>query len=402
MGPSDRLVNSSLLTVRLLRQLDADAGQQLVRRVAELASTLAPWQVLERLHRDTPADLCRAAVSLHDARQAAVEKFGALAANMFFDSEAVQMASSAAIASHRASRFVEGEPVADVTCGVGADALALGRRGPVAASDLDRARVWMTQRNAESAGLGTRVIVSCADAVAPPTGCRALFADPARRKGGQRVRRGSDYSPSLEQICALRPQLTSLAVKISPALDEAQIPPSVDEVEYVSWRGQCREAVLWFGATAGAKRRATVIGGGSLCWDEVLPPQVGVGAIGAFLYDPDPAVVRSHLVGLLAEQLQATLVADQVAYLTSAVEKVTPFARCFRVLAQVPFNLRRLRQQLDAEGWRPQEILRRRFPIEPPALRRDLQGAGREGSQIVSLVCTRVAERPVVFICDPR
>ncbi len=379
------------------------AGRQLLLRLEELGSSLKPWQVLERLRRDFPADLCRAAVSLHESRLAARAKFGEQAAVMFFDSEALQMASGAPFATHRASRFVEGEPVADVTCGIGGDCLALARRGPVAACDLDPARVWMTQRNAEIAGVGGRIIVTRADARAPAARCPALFADPARRnEAGHRVHLGSDYSPALDQIVALRDRLTSLAVKVSPALEEARLPPSVDEVEYVSWRSQCREAVLWFGAAARVRRRATVIDGGALLWDETSPPRVEVGPPSAFLYDPDPAVVRSHLVGLLAHRLDATLVTEQVAYLTSATEKTTPFARCFRVLAQVPFGVRRLRQRLDGEGWRATEILRRRFPVDPPDLARDLRGAGHVGDQAVSLLCTRVDDRPVVFICDPR
>ena len=391
------------LTIDLLRRLDGVAGQQLLRRVEDLASTLAPWQVLERLRRDTPADLCGAAVSLNDARLKARAKFGELAAEMFFDSEALQMASGAPVAAHRAARFVDGDPVADVTCGIGGDCLALARRGPVAASDLDPARAWMTQRNAEVAGVDGRIVVTRADATTPAVRCPTLFADPARRSQvGRRVRRGSDYSPTLDQIVALRQRLTCLAVKVSPALDEALMPAAVDEVEYVSWRGQCREAVLWFGPAATARRRATVIGGGALLWDEAGPPLVEVGVPGAYLYDPDPAVVRSHLVGLLARQLEATLVADRVAYLTSVTETTTPFARCFRVLAQVPFGLRRLRQRLDGEGWRPTEILRRRFPVDPPDLARDLRSAGQGGDRAVSLLCTRVGDRPVVFICDPR
>jgi hypothetical protein len=164
----------------------------------------------------------------------------------------------------------------------------------------------MTQRNAKIAGVGGRIVVTRADARAPAARCPALFADPARRsEAGRRVHRGSDYSP---------------------ALDEARLPPSVDEVEYVSWRGQCREAVLWFGGAARVRRRATVIDGGALFWDETSPPRVEVGPPSAFLYDPDPAVVRSHLVGLLAHRLDATLVTEQVAYLTSATEKTTPFA----------------------------------------------------------------------------
>ena len=73
-----------------------------------------------------------------------------------------------------------------------------------------------------------------------------------------------------------------------------------------------------------------------------------------------------------------------------------------QVLAQVPFGLRRLRQRLEGEGWRATEILRRRFPVDPPELQRDLRRAGEGGSRAVSLLCTRVGDRPVVFICDPR
>jgi hypothetical protein len=387
----------------LLQQLEAAEGRELLQHVAEMFQTLETWQVLERLRREAPAELCRAAVSLHESRQAARGKFGEQAANMFFDSDALQMASASEVASHRAQRLEVGEPVADVACGIGGDCLALARRGPVVASDLDPARVWMTRRNAEVAGVDGKLLVVRADAVAPPIRCRTLFADPARRsEAGRRVRRGSDYAPTLDQIMALRPGLTSLAIKVSPALDEAQMPSTVDEVEYVSWQGQCREAVLWFGPVASARRRATVIGGDSLLWDEPSPPVVEVGPPAAFIYDPDPAVVRSHLVGLLAKQLEATLLCEQVAYLTSATEIATSLARCFHVLAEVPFGVRRLRQRLDAEGWKPREILRRRFPLEPAVLARELRGVGKDNPHPVSLVCTRVAERPMVFICDPR
>ena len=393
---------SHALTINLLRQLDGAAGRQLLQRVQDLEQTLAPWQVMERLRRDAAAELCRAAVSLHACRLAAREKFGELAQDMMFDDAALQMASALPVATHRATRFADGEAVADIACGIGGDCVALAHRGPVAACDLDPVRTWMAQHNAEIAGVSAQVVVACADARAPAVRCASLFADPARRSdGGRRVRHGNDYSPSLEQIVALRPGFRCVAVKVSPALNEEQLPSTVDEVEYVSWRGQCREAVLWFDPAAAVRRRATVIGGGSLLWDEVKPPKAEVGTPGAYLYDPDPAVVRSHLVGLLASQLNATLVGDQVAYLTSEEGRATPFARCFRVLEQVPFGLRRLRQQLKAEGWRPTEILRRRFPVEPAMLMRDLRGAGNTGTRTVSLICTKVADRPVVFICDP-
>lgn len=367
-----------------------------------MAQQLAPWQVLERLARSAESATCRAAVALAEARRRATEKFGDLAPRLFLDEAGLEMASAAAVAGHRAARFPAGAAVADLTCGVGGDTLALAQRGPVVAVDRDATRALMAHLNAEVAGAADRVAVCRGDATAPPVRCDAAFVDPARRSpGGRRVRRAEDYDPPLASTSAWRRWATHLAVKVSPALDEAQWPAGTDEAEFVSWRSQCREAVLWFGPTATARRRATVVGHGSLAWDADEPPAAEVGEPGPFLFEPDPAVVRSHLVGLLAQQLDACLLSPQVAYLSASRGASTPFARCFAVLARVPFSRDRLRRVLAAQAWRPTEILRRHFPIAPDALRRDLAGAAGDGATPVCLVCTRVDGRPVVFICEP-
>ena len=110
-------------------------------------------------------------------------------------------------------------------------------------------------------------------------------------------------------------------------------------------------------------------------------------------------VVRAHLIDELAGALEAWKLDPQIAYLSGDRTVDTPFARCYRVLRHVPFNLKSLRRLLGREGWRPTAIKKRRFPITPDELERllRLEGTGEP----VTLIATRIAERPVVAVCEP-
>lgn len=228
-----------------------------------------------------------------------------------------------------------------------------------------------------------------------PIRADGIFLDPARRLEGRRVRSAEDYSPPLSFVQELRRFTPAVAVKVSPAIDEAELPTDC-EVEFISAGQQCREAVLYFGPLASASRRATVLPGPhSLV--STSGPAVPVAPPGKVLYDPDPALVRAHLFDELAGRLDAWKLDPQIAYLSGDTFTPSPFARGYRVQACLPFHLKRLRQFLTQEGLYPAEIKKRRFPIEPQELRQLLdlpvQGQG------VTLILTRIADRPLVFIC---
>jgi hypothetical protein len=216
-------------------------------------------------------------------------------------------------------------------------------------------------------------------------------------------------------------------VKVAPGIDHALIPATA-EAEWVSVAGDLVEAALWCGPLAEVPRRAT-------CWAKTTPapaetPGVGAGiprlgadtpAAGAstdgphqvtgtgaeeaplgpvrrYLYDPDPAVVRAHLVAELAAELSATLADPSIAYLYADRPQPTPFARCLEVTETLPFSLKRLRALLRERGVGRVEILKRGSALEPEQLRRDLRLSGDQGA---SLVLTRVAGAPTVLICRP-
>jgi len=185
-----------------------------------------------------------------------------------------------------------------------------------------------------------------------------------------------------------------VAAKVSPAIDEAEIPGGC-EVEFVSERGTCKEAVLWFGDFTTAGRRATLLPGGHTLTSADVPP-VPVGPPKRFLYEPDRAVVRAHLIEQLAHGLGAIRLDERIAYLTVDRVHPTPFARKFEITDVLPFHLKRLRKLLRARHIGILEIKKRRFPIDPEAMRGLL---GLKGENAATLVLTRISGAPFALLC---
>jgi hypothetical protein len=123
-----------------------------------------------------------------------------------------------------------------------------------------------------------------------------------------------------------------------------------------------------------------------------------VGPVRRFLYDPDPAVVRAHLVAELAADLDATLADPSIAYLYGDQARPTPFARCLEITDVLPFSLKRLRALLRERRVGRVEIRKRGSALEPEKLRRDLRLSGDEAA---GLALTRVAGAPMVLVCRP-
>src|SRR5207244_3218145 len=96
------------------------------------------------------------------------------------------------------------------------------------------------------------------------------------RRDGKRVRTAEAYAPPLDFIHTIRAAVPDLAVKVSPALDDGVIEAFQAEggrVEFVSDRGECKEAILWFGGLGPHEARsATLLPQGlSLAVDPMMP-----------------------------------------------------------------------------------------------------------------------------------
>ena len=114
-------------------------------------------------------------------RRAAVKLagLGDLSGWLFTD-EALQQATAAPVAQHRARRLA-GAVVHDATCSIGTELAALrATAAEVVGSDLDEVRLAMAHNNVAG------VPLCRADALRPITRDAVVLLDPARRSGGRR------------------------------------------------------------------------------------------------------------------------------------------------------------------------------------------------------------------------
>ncbi|MGI3781311.1 MAG: THUMP-like domain-containing protein, partial [Janthinobacterium lividum] len=283
-----------------------------------------------------------------------------------------------------AHRFVASgvRRVVDLGCGVGTDASAFVRAGlQVVAVERDPVTADVARANlavavaASPATVGAEVVVAdvadvLAAGLAPGTG---VFADPARRDARGRVWRAQDFSPDLGSLLALAGPGRVLGLKLGPALPHALVPPDA-EAEWVSHHGDVVEVGVWSGPGSTPGRRSALV------WPDrrlvAEPGRLDVRAPGAYVYEPDGAVIRSGAVAVLGARLGAGLLADQIAYLTADALVETPFATAFAVERVLPYDLKALRRWVREAGVGRLEVKRRGLDVDPAQLRRELRPRG--------------------------
>ena len=387
------------MDLELLAALRTTEGSAALAAAADVAGgePLAAATALRA--RGVAPELASAALTQTDLRRRAAAKFGTAAATMLFTRPGLEQATRSVVADRRAARLAAAgvRTLADLGCGLGADALAMARRGiRVHAVDADPLTAALAAANAEAAGLAGLITVACADATTVPVEqFDAVFADPARRRAGRgRLLDPRSWSPSWDFIATLPERVPRTVLKLAPGIDHALLPAGA-EGEWVSVDGDLVEAAFWCGPLAEAARRAILLPEGRELTGsgvEAAP----VGPVGAFLYDPDPAVVRSHLVAEFAASIGGRIADPEIAYVYTDTAVDTGFGRRLEITDVLPFSLKRLRTLLRDRGIGRLEIRKRGSALEPEQLRKDLRLSGSAGA---SLVLTRVAGAPTVLLC---
>lgn len=329
------------------------------------------------------------------------------ASKLFFSRTALEQSSSETIAAYRAQRFAKvlppGNSVADLGCACGGDSLALAKYFHVTGIDLDEARLCFARANSIACNVYANFTPIKADiAEFDVSNYAALFFDPARRTAdGKRIFSVEDYSPPLSIVQNWLNQVEGIAVKISPGVNYAELASYDCEVEIISENGDVKEAVLWFGKlrTPTITRRATLLPAGHTLTEQPDHAPVEITEPQAYLYEPDGAVIRAGLVEELALTLGATKLDADIAYLTAPELVSTPFARSFRVLETLPFNLKKLQVRLSALQAGRVTIKKRGSPLEPQELEKLLKLKKTQPNEFI-LVLTHIKGVHSVIICE--
>ena len=166
------------------------------------------------------------------------------------------------------------------------------------------------------------------------------------------------------------------------------------EIEFISLAGELKEAVLWFGPLKTIERRATLLPGGHTL-TEAPGASIEVREPGAYLYEPDPAVMRAGLVQTLGGQLGGWQIDADIAYLSCDRLVETPFARHWAVEDWFPFSLKRLRAYLRERKVGRVTVKKRGSPLQPEELIHELR---LEGEEERVLFLTHVRGKAVVVV----
>ncbi|WP_411699228.1 THUMP-like domain-containing protein [Conyzicola sp.] len=344
--------------------------------------------------------LVAAVLTQSKLRSRAVAKFGPFAERMLFTEAGLEQATRLKVAALHAGRFRDAgvTRVADLGCGIGADALAL------AAIDIEVTGVERDEVTAAIAAYNlapfTNATIEHADATAIDLdGFEGVYLDPARRNDARRLADPADWSPSLDFAFAVGERLPT-GVKLGPGIDRDLIPAGV-EAQWVSVDRDVVELGVWFGAAArpGVGRAALVIGdhGTAELTAPADSPDVELGDLGGYLYEPDGAVIRARLIGDLARGIDARMISDQIAYLSTDTPVETPFAVGFRITETLPLDERVIKKRLQALGIGTLEIKKRGVDVDPAQFRAKLS---LKGNNKATLFLTRVAGKRVALLAQ--
>lgn len=388
-------------------------------------AALAPWSAVQgprdslaiqrALRRTLPTDLARGAAELLRLRDLARGRWPD-AAEWVLTAKGLAQASSAPAARARArecARLGGDGAWLDGTAGIGADSLALGDAGLwVASADLDPLHARAAAANLERRGHPPRVL--CADGLSGAVRAPFLALDPDRRAGGGRELDPARWSPSFPAAVSALARQRGAVLKLAPVADaevlDGALPKDLPRRwSWVSSGGDLVELCLWTAALADperAEREALVLdrAGGEHRFgarsDELAPePHRRSDAAPAFVLEPDPAVVRSHLIGPLARQLGAAPLGPLLGFLgLDETPAVSPLYRCYRVLGDAAADRRRVRALLAEHDIGPLSVKVRGHQRGAAELAREFAGSGSRRGQIL---VARLETGHRVYLVEP-
>lgn len=352
--------------------------------------------------------LVAAVLSQAKLRRRARKKFGDFTDGMLFTEDGLEQASRLQAAALHAGRFRGAgiTEVADLGCGIGAESLAM------AAIDLNVKAFEIDEITAAIAVFNLGAFENAEVAQADITELdlsvfEALFFDPARREldgKGERAARKFDpaqFAPNFNWVLE-QARTKPTGIKLGPGHPHEAIAEDA-EAQWLSIDGDLVELALWFGEVKRPKvaRAATVVnssGRHEIVSEQMVSKPAELAPLKRFIYEPDNAVVRSHLIADLALETGATLVSREIAYLSSDEQLDSPMMRGFEVVDEMAFDRKKLKAYLRDKNIGTLEIKKRGVDVLPEQLRKEMS---LKGEIAATLILTRIGDDHRALIAKP-
>lgn len=337
-------------------------------------------------------------------RRRAISKFDEFSRELLFSEAGLEQATRLPVAALHAQRFRSAgiKQVADLGCGIGADAIAFASLG-LQVHAFDSSEIAATLATFNLAPFpNAKVEIADVESL-DLANFEALWFDPARRDlaGPKREKHQrlspKDFSPSLDFVFEWANKKPT-GIKLGPGVDHELIPEAA-EAQWVSHKGDLVELVLWFGSLRReANRSALMIQDGKQFVFDGNIISAEVSDLKRYVHEPDSSLIRSHLVGHFANQNGLTLLSDSIAYLSSENEMNSPWLRSYEILDVLPLDQKQIKKYLADRNIGTVEIKKRGVDVVPEELRKSLK---LKGTGAATLILTKLGDARKTLVVKP-
>jgi len=354
-----------------------------------------------------------------ELKQRAIEKFPR-AQQLFFTELGLQQSTDMAIATFKAKQLKQDYPavthVTDLCCGIGGDLMALANDFDATGVDIDPTTAWIAKHNT-NATRTTRTVKLLAIDVgnADLESTDWVHLDPDRRADGQRHTALEGYCPppSFIDVLLTRNRLSKhgLSIKLAPA---TQVPEHWHSemvcCQWIQSRGECRQQLVIF-STNSQPRTTQAVGVASdgtaewvfsVAYDKLHDgTNIAVAkTCQTYIYEPAPAIRAAGLSSSWAHQYQLDAIHHRFSYYTSNEQLTPPGGSRFRVVEEMTFDRKQIKQWLRARHIGQLEIKKQGLPFSPSELRKQLQPQGNNRITLIILGEAQSSERAIAVMAE--
>ncbi|MHA2283155.1 MAG: hypothetical protein ACXAC5_20125 [Promethearchaeota archaeon] len=332
---------------------------------------------------------------------------------MKFSRDGLAQASSKHVAEYRTwkmrQKLGEIQKSLDLGSGIGGDTIAMALRWKVISVEINPVTMEMLRHNVQVYNVGKNVDFILGDILKLLDNIEfqkkledidCIFFDPSRRVEGKRTVKIEEYEPPLTLIENLKPFSQNICIKIAPGVDLSRIKYDCD-IEVISYKGEVKEVVLWFGKFKTSSNKELILATKlpeKITWIQKSKRyNVPVSKPKDFIYEPDPAFIKAHLISDIAEKFNLSQLHEKVAYLTSDTLIDIPILKCYHVLSYETLDYPSINKKLTTLKIGNVDLKARGISVDLKSIQKSIHGIGRKKGL---LILTKILNKPSAIICE--
>lgn len=332
---------------------------------------------------------------------------------MKFSMDSLAQASSKEVSEYRTWKMREKLGIIkkslDIGAGIGGDTIAMAMRWKVISVEKDSNTIDMLKHNISVYNLQQRVDFVCGDIlklledksfIDMIGNVDCIFFDPSRRLGSHRTVKVEEYEPPLSLVEKLQEICPNICVKISPGVEFSYLKYDCD-IEVLSLKGEVKEVILWFGKFKNHKDKKSILATKlpeKITITQIQPkPFIELDLPKKYIYEPDPAFIKAHLIEEIAQQYTLKKLNPNIAYLTSDRNIVTPVLKKYQVITYLDVNYENISKKLSEINIGKIDYKSRGIDIDLKNIHKQIKGKGKNKGLIIF---TKVRAKNTAIICS--